>query len=110
MPDILVTARDHVGIVSLNRPEVRNAVTLGMWRELADLFSSLGRDGDVRAIVLPGSGSDFCVAGGCARGVVGTWRWQAIFATRSIRPRSVSLPPDSRSCMAGRVSSACWPS
>ena len=61
MPDILVTARDHVGIVSLNRPEVRNAVTLGMWRELADLFSSLGRDGDVRALVLTGSGSDFCV-------------------------------------------------
>ena len=31
MPDILVTARDHVGVVSLNRPEVRNAVTLSMW-------------------------------------------------------------------------------
>ena len=39
MPDILVTARDHVGIVSLNRPDMRNAVTLAMWRELADIFS-----------------------------------------------------------------------
>ena len=61
MPDILVTAQDHVGIVSLNRPEVRNAVTLSMWRELANIFSKLARDGDVRAIVLTGSGSDFCV-------------------------------------------------
>src|ERR1700683_958573 len=61
MPDILVTARDHVGIVSLNRPEVRNAVTLSMWRELANIFSSLRRDGDIRAIVL--AGSDFCVGG-----------------------------------------------
>jgi enoyl-CoA hydratase/carnithine racemase len=61
MPDILVTARDHVGVVGLNRPGVRNAVTLSMWRELADVFSSLGREGDIRAIVLTGSGSDFCV-------------------------------------------------
>jgi enoyl-CoA hydratase/carnithine racemase len=61
MPDILVTARDHVGVVSLNRPQVRNAVTLSMWRELANLFSSLARDDDVRAIVLTGAGSDFCV-------------------------------------------------
>ena len=61
MPDILVTARDNVGVVSLNRPEVRNAVTLSMWRELANVFSSLARDDDIRAIVLTGSGSDFCV-------------------------------------------------
>jgi enoyl-CoA hydratase/carnithine racemase len=61
MPDILVTARDHVGIVSLNRPEVRHAVTLSMWRELAQMFSSLAQDDDIRAIVLTGSGSDFCV-------------------------------------------------
>jgi enoyl-CoA hydratase/carnithine racemase len=61
MPDILVTARDHVGIVSLNRPEVRNAVTLNMWRELAHVFSDLACNGDIRAIVLTGSGADFCV-------------------------------------------------
>ena len=61
MPDILVTARDHVRVVSLNRPEVRNAVTLSMWRELANVFSNLARDDGVRAIVLTGSGSDFCV-------------------------------------------------
>jgi enoyl-CoA hydratase/carnithine racemase len=61
MPDILVTARDHVGIVSLNRPEVRNAVTLNMWRELAHVFSNLAGDADIRAIVLTGSGADFCV-------------------------------------------------
>jgi len=61
MPDILVTRQDSVGVVSLNRPEVRNAVTLGMWRELADIFSSLARDDAVRAIILTGSGADFCV-------------------------------------------------
>jgi enoyl-CoA hydratase/carnithine racemase len=61
MPDILLTRQDSVAVVSLNRPEVRNAVTLSMWRELADIFSNLACDDDVRAIVLTGSGADFCV-------------------------------------------------
>ena len=61
MPDILVTTRDSVGVVSLNRPEARNAVTLSMWRELATIFSDLANDDDVRAVVLTSSGADFCV-------------------------------------------------
>jgi enoyl-CoA hydratase/carnithine racemase len=61
MPDILVTKRDSVAIVSLNRPELRNAVTLGMWRELAAIFSGLGGDDETRAIVLTGAGADFSV-------------------------------------------------
>src|SRR3984893_4522827 len=61
MPDILLTRQESVAIVSLNRPEVRNAVTLSMWRELAGIFSNIANDDDVRAIVLTGAGADFCV-------------------------------------------------
>jgi enoyl-CoA hydratase/carnithine racemase len=61
MPDILVTTRGSVAVVSLNRPEVRNAVTLGMWRELAEIFSSFAGDDEIRAVVLTSSGADFCV-------------------------------------------------
>jgi enoyl-CoA hydratase/carnithine racemase len=61
MPDILLTKRDRVAVVSLNRPEVRNAMTLKMWRELASLFSGLAGDDDSRAVVLTSSGADFCV-------------------------------------------------
>jgi enoyl-CoA hydratase/carnithine racemase len=61
MPDILVTRQGHVGLVSLNRPKVRNAVTLDMWRELAAIFARLADDEDVRAIVLTGAGADFSV-------------------------------------------------
>jgi enoyl-CoA hydratase/carnithine racemase len=61
MLDILVTRQDSVAIVSLNRPAVRNAVTLGMWRELPMIFSKLADDDEVRAIVLAGSGADFSV-------------------------------------------------
>jgi enoyl-CoA hydratase/carnithine racemase len=61
MPDILVTKRNSVAVVSLNRPQVRNAMTLGMWRELASIFSSMANDHSVRAVVLATSGKDFCV-------------------------------------------------
>jgi enoyl-CoA hydratase/carnithine racemase len=61
MPDILVTKRSSVAVVSLNRPQVRNAMTLGMWRELAGIFSSMASDDSVRAVVLATSGKDFCV-------------------------------------------------
>jgi enoyl-CoA hydratase/carnithine racemase len=61
VPDILVTKRDDVGIVTLNRPEMHNAVKLEMWRELVGMFIDLGSDRSVRAIVLTGAGANFCV-------------------------------------------------
>jgi enoyl-CoA hydratase/carnithine racemase len=61
MPDILVTTKDDIGIVTLNRPEAYNAVKLAMWLELGGIFSRLGSDDTVRAIVLTGAGANFCV-------------------------------------------------
>lgn len=61
MPNILLTRRDSVAVVSLNRPEVLNAMTLNMWRELTSLFSGLAGDDGIRAVVLSSSGPDFCV-------------------------------------------------
>jgi enoyl-CoA hydratase/carnithine racemase len=47
--------------VTLNRASVRNAVTLPMWRELAETFSRFAADRDLRAVVLTGRGKDFSV-------------------------------------------------
>jgi enoyl-CoA hydratase/carnithine racemase len=59
--DISVMRQSGIARVSLNRPSVRNAVTLAMWRELATIFSCFARDPDVRAVVLTGSGNSFSV-------------------------------------------------
>ena len=61
MPDILVATKDGIAVVTLNRAETFNAVKLGMWRELADIFSNLAHDDSIRAIVLTGAGANFCV-------------------------------------------------
>ncbi len=61
MSDIEVTIQDKVAVVTLNRPDVRNAMKLSMWQDIASLFARLGRDAKVRAIILTGAGGNFSV-------------------------------------------------
>ncbi|MGE0751752.1 MAG: enoyl-CoA hydratase/isomerase family protein [Variibacter sp.] len=59
--DIEVAVDDHgIAVVTLNRPQKRNAVSLGMWRGLAATFSGLGGRADVRTVILTGAGGNFC--------------------------------------------------
>jgi isohexenylglutaconyl-CoA hydratase len=46
--------------VTLNRPEVRNAMSLAMVRELRVVLGQAEMKGDVRVIVLRGAGGHFC--------------------------------------------------
>jgi len=50
---------DGVMTVQINRPQKKNAVTLAMWKELAQLFRSLEGDSNVRVVVLAGAGDCF---------------------------------------------------
>jgi isohexenylglutaconyl-CoA hydratase len=54
--------------VTLNRPEVRNALSQMMVRELADAFQQAHDDAEVRVVVLMGAGGNFC-AGGDLKGM-----------------------------------------
>ena len=53
----------RVAIVRLNRPERKNPLTFQTYAELRDLFRDLVYASDVRAIVLTGSGGNFCSGG-----------------------------------------------
>ena len=61
LEEIEIKRRGGIAHIALNRPSVRNAVTLAMWRELAEIFSRLAADRDLRAVVLTGEGKDFSV-------------------------------------------------
>src|SRR5918996_588121 len=52
--------RDEVAIVTLQRPEKRNALSIDLRVELADAFEALGADEQVGAIVLTGAPPAFC--------------------------------------------------
>ena len=57
---ILFDKNEGVATITLNRPEMRNALNKVMYRELMDAFRQVARDSEVRAIVLTGSGKGFC--------------------------------------------------
>jgi enoyl-CoA hydratase/carnithine racemase len=52
-----------VAVVTMNRPEILNAVNWEMHDELERVFVDLDSDKDVRAIVLTGAGRGFCSGG-----------------------------------------------
>jgi enoyl-CoA hydratase len=65
--DTLLVARqdEHVLLVTLNRPEVLNAMNTQMGLDLTDLFESIAMEpGALRCIVLTGTGSKGFCAGG----------------------------------------------
>jgi enoyl-CoA hydratase/carnithine racemase len=63
MMDILVERRDRIATVVINRPRMRNAISLAMWSEIARATHELTKDDDVRAIVYRGAGTQAFASG-----------------------------------------------
>ena len=61
LTDLTLTVRDHVAVVTLDRPAARNAFTGAMGESLGASFRRCDEDDDVRAVVVTGAGSAFCV-------------------------------------------------
>lgn len=60
---IQLERNEPVGVVYLNQPETRNALSREMQEELRIALEGLARDGAVRAIVITGKGEAFCAGG-----------------------------------------------
>jgi enoyl-CoA hydratase/carnithine racemase len=61
MTELLVDRHeDGVAVLTLNRPEKRNALSIETRYELAAVLDELGSDDSVGALVLTGAGSAFC--------------------------------------------------
>jgi len=55
--------RDHIARLTLNRPDMGNALNDTMSRELMDAALQCSEDPSVRVVVLSGAGAMFCVGG-----------------------------------------------
>lgn len=62
--EVLFDVRDHVAYVTINRPERRNALSLGVTKELVEIFCQANDDSDVWAVLLTGAGDKAFCAGG----------------------------------------------
>jgi enoyl-CoA hydratase/carnithine racemase len=57
---LLFHVDDHVGVITLNRPERMNAITRRMLDSLSEHLHRCNRDPEIRVVVLTGAGRGFC--------------------------------------------------
>ena len=62
-PSVQVETRGPVALVTLNRPESANTINLQMAMDLLAAAMTCSRNNTVRAVVLTGSGRNFCFGG-----------------------------------------------
>ncbi|MBI4334601.1 MAG: enoyl-CoA hydratase/isomerase family protein [Chloroflexi bacterium] len=58
--DLQFEKNDHVGVITLNRPDKLNALTGNMIEEWVRALESAQKDEDVRVVVVTGAGRAFC--------------------------------------------------
>jgi len=59
-PDLLVERRGHLSILTMNRPDARNALSLEMLDGLSNAWDEINRDPEIRVAILTGAGGNFC--------------------------------------------------
>lgn len=59
-PEVLTERRDGVLIITINRPEAKNALTQGVALAVAAAVDELESDDDLRVAILTGAGGTFC--------------------------------------------------
>jgi 2-(1,2-epoxy-1,2-dihydrophenyl)acetyl-CoA isomerase len=57
---LLIEKQAGVGVVTLNRPDVLNAMNPQMGEEMVAAFTTLAADDDTRVVILTGAGRAFC--------------------------------------------------
>jgi enoyl-CoA hydratase len=60
---LLTEVETGIGLITLNRPEKRNAMSLDMWMGLAEILDGWERDDGVRVVVLTGAGDKAFASG-----------------------------------------------
>lgn len=77
-PSLIFERRDHTVVLTMNRPERRNALSLDMIVRLADAWEAVDSDDTIRSVILTGAAGAYCVGGDLDAG------WMA--GDRSARP------------------------
>ena len=60
MPELIVERDGHTLIVTMNRPEARNALSGEMMQGMSEAWDEVNANADIRVAILTGAGGDFC--------------------------------------------------
>lgn len=58
--NLVVTVTNRIAVVSMNRPEKRNALSLEHMNELIECFNAIGQNREIAVVILRGNGPAFC--------------------------------------------------
>src|SRR5258708_31181479 len=58
--DLICQREGSLAVVTLNRPNRRNALSLGLMNELIACLNDIGGDREIRAVILAAAGPAFC--------------------------------------------------
>lgn len=61
--EVLFETRGSIGLITLSRPQARNAMTLDMYAQLRDCVGAIKPDGPLKALVVTGAGEKAFAAG-----------------------------------------------
>ena len=64
MENILLEKQNGIALITLNRPEVRNAISFEMVKELDQCLDELAIDPEVKVVIFTGSGDKAFASGG----------------------------------------------
>jgi 2-(1,2-epoxy-1,2-dihydrophenyl)acetyl-CoA isomerase len=103
--DLLVDVDDGVAVLTLNRPDRRNAFSPAMVTALARVLGDVERDDDVGAVVVTGAGGAFC-AGGDVKAMAGS---DALFGPDAGIDDKIALQRRNQRETAGRLWSMAKP-
>jgi len=65
---LLLDIADRTAVITLNRPDKMNAVSVQMIREFIDAIDRIDADDEVRCVIVTGAGRQFCAGADLSRG------------------------------------------
>lgn len=78
---------DHIATITLNRPEVMNAINRELYAELENAVRNAHTDPEVRCVIITGEGRAFCSGDDVRQIMLGEQREPAVQRLRDVRPR-----------------------
>jgi enoyl-CoA hydratase/carnithine racemase len=83
---VLYEVRDHVAILTLNRPDRRNALNRRAYDEVEAAFRAASADPEVRCVVVTGTDPAFCSGEDLKEMMTGEQHEQSVARLTSVRP------------------------
>lgn len=86
-PEVLVEQRDRILIITINRPQAKNAVNAAVSHALAEAMDRLDNDAGLSVGIVTGAGGSFCAGMDLKAFAAGETSWSRVAAWASPRAR-----------------------